>query len=54
VFSPTIGAQLLELGPVDDIDLHFVPILLGEGIRLYDSPAPNRSVFIEWAQTIPR
>jgi dihydrofolate reductase len=38
VFSPTIGAQLLDLGLVDDIDLHFVPILLGEGIRLYDNP----------------
>ena len=44
VFSPTIGAQLLGLGLIDDIDLHFVPILLGEGIRLYDNPggAPVR------------
>ena len=38
VFSPTIGRQLLELGPIDEIDLHIAPVLLGEGIRLYDNP----------------
>lgn len=38
VFPPTIGRQLLELGLVDEIDLHIAPILLGEGIRLYDNP----------------
>ena len=38
VFSPTIGRQLLELGLIDEIDLHIVPVLLGEGIRLYDKP----------------
>jgi dihydrofolate reductase len=38
VLSPTIGRQLLELGLIDEIDLHIAPILLGEGIRLYDSP----------------
>ena len=38
VFSPTIGKQLLDLGLVDEIDLHFAPVLLGDGIRLYDAP----------------
>ncbi len=38
VFSPTIGRQLLELGLIDDIDLHIAPVLLGDGIRLYDNP----------------
>jgi riboflavin biosynthesis pyrimidine reductase len=38
VFSPTIGRQLLELGLIDAIDLHIAPILLGEGVRLYDNP----------------
>jgi len=44
VFSPTIGKQLLDLGLVDEIDLHLAPVLLGDGIRLYDSPggAPLR------------
>jgi dihydrofolate reductase len=38
VFSPTIGRQLLQLGLLDEIDLHVAPILLGDGIRLYDKP----------------
>ncbi|MEU7916100.1 dihydrofolate reductase family protein [Microbispora bryophytorum] len=38
VFSPTIGRDLLELGLIDEIDLHIAPVLLGEGIRLYDNP----------------
>jgi dihydrofolate reductase len=44
VFSPTIGRQLLERGLIDEIDLHVAPILLGDGIRLFDNPggAPVR------------
>ena len=38
VFSPTIGRQLLELGLIDEIDLHIAPVLLGDGKRLYDNP----------------
>ncbi|WP_181411060.1 dihydrofolate reductase family protein [Nocardioides humi] len=38
VFSPNIGAQLLERGLIDEIDLHIAPVLLGEGIRLYSRP----------------
>lgn len=38
VFSPTIGRQLLQLGLIDEIDIHIAPVLLGDGIRLYDSP----------------
>lgn len=38
VFSPTIGRQLLEKGLIDEIDLHILPVLLGDGIRLYDNP----------------
>ena len=29
---------MLELGLIDEIDLHIVPVLLGDGIRLYDNP----------------
>ncbi|WP_405974320.1 dihydrofolate reductase family protein [Streptomyces sp. NBC_00988] len=44
VLSPTIGRQLLERGLIDEIDLHIVPVLLGDGIRLFDNPggAPVR------------
>src|SRR5438067_6311145 len=38
VFSPTIGKQLLHLGLIDEIDIHLAPVLLGDGIRLYDAP----------------
>lgn len=38
VFSPTIGRQLLERGLIDEIHLHIAPVLLGDGIRLYDNP----------------
>ncbi|MFC5183446.1 dihydrofolate reductase family protein [Actinomadura harenae] len=38
VFSPTIGRQLIERGLVDEIDLHVLPVLLGDGIRLFDKP----------------
>jgi dihydrofolate reductase len=38
VLSPTIGRQLLERGLIDEIDLHILPVLLGDGIRLYDNP----------------
>jgi len=44
VLSPTIGRQLLERELIDEIDLHIVPVLLGDGIRLFDNPggAPVR------------
>ena len=38
VHSPTIGKQLLHLGLIDEIDIHVAPVLLGDGIRLYDAP----------------
>ncbi|WP_442942222.1 dihydrofolate reductase family protein [Nonomuraea sp. NBC_00507] len=38
VLSPTIGRQLLDLGLIDEIDLHIMPVILGQGIRLYDNP----------------
>ena len=42
VLSPSVGRQLLDLGLIDEIDLHIAPILLGEGIRLYDHPSGNQ------------
>jgi Dihydrofolate reductase len=38
VLSPSIGRQLLNLDLIDEIDLHIAPVLLGDGIRLYDQP----------------
>ncbi|MGW1006329.1 dihydrofolate reductase family protein [Streptomyces sp. NPDC002520] len=38
VFSPGIGRQLLERRLIDEIDLHIAPVLLGDGVRLFDNP----------------
>ena len=38
VFSSDIGRQLLDLGLIDEIDIHLAPVLLGDGIRLLDNP----------------
>lgn len=46
VFSPTVGRQLLELGLVDELDLHISPVLLGDGIRLFDNPT-GRPITLE-------
>ena len=44
ILSADIGRQLLECGLIDEIDLHVAPVLLGDGIRLFDQPggAPVR------------
>src|SRR3954453_19180086 len=53
VFSPTIGRQLPEKGPIDETDLHIARVLLGDGIRLYDNPAsvPTRLHLVIGAPT---
>ncbi|QIG39895.1 dihydrofolate reductase [Microbacterium sp. 4R-513] len=38
ILSASIGRQLLDRGLLDEIDLHIAPVLLGDGIRLYDNP----------------
>ena len=60
IFSPTIGRQLLRLGLIDEIDILIAPVLLGDGIRLYDAPGgdlvrlmgrgadPNRAVRLQY------
>jgi dihydrofolate reductase len=37
VFATTIGRRLLERGLIDEIDLRIAPVLLGDGIRLFDN-----------------
>ncbi|MEV8371856.1 dihydrofolate reductase family protein [Kribbella sp. NPDC056861] len=38
IFSASIGRQLLARNLIDEIDLHIAPVLLGDGIRLFDNP----------------
>ena len=60
IFSPTIGAQLLERGMIDELKIHIAPVLLGDGIRLYeahggrlvhllrDAPEPTQTVDLRY------
>jgi RibD C-terminal domain len=41
--SPTVGRQLLELGLIDEIDLHIAPVLLGRASGCTTTPAASRS-----------
>jgi dihydrofolate reductase len=38
LFSASIARQCLQQGLVDEIIIHLVPILLGDGFRLFDNP----------------
>lgn len=42
VMGATIVQQCLAEGLVDELLLHVVPMLLGEGVRLFDDPAVRR------------
>lgn len=64
VFSPNICAQLLERNLIDEIDIHIAPVLLGDGIRLYDAlggraiqllrdgPEPRRTVDLRYRPAV--
>jgi dihydrofolate reductase len=38
VFGANLAAQCLRVGLLDEIVVHLVPILLGDGVRLIDAP----------------
>jgi dihydrofolate reductase len=38
VLGPGLARRMLDAGLVDEILVHVVPVLLGEGIRLFDHP----------------
>jgi dihydrofolate reductase len=42
VFGATIAAQVLDAGLLDEVVVHVAPVLLGDGVRLYGSPAAKR------------
>jgi dihydrofolate reductase len=39
VFGANIAAQCLRAGLLDEIVIHLVPVLLGDGVRLIDAPS---------------
>ena len=42
VFGATAARECIEAGRLDEILVHVVPVLLGDGIRLYGDPAAPR------------
>jgi dihydrofolate reductase len=42
VFGATTAAQVLNAGLLDEMVVHVVPVLLGDGVRLYGSPGAER------------
>jgi dihydrofolate reductase len=44
--------QYLSAGLIDELQLHVVPVLLGEGVRLFDGPAPDPPRALERTRVI--
>jgi dihydrofolate reductase len=42
VFGANLAAQCLRAGLLDEIVIHLVPILLGDGVRLYGAPGAEQ------------
>jgi dihydrofolate reductase len=55
VFGATVAGQCLRSGLLDEIVIHLVPVLLGDGVRLIDAPdlgmvALNRTLVVTSGQ----
>ncbi len=48
-----VVSQFLAAGLVDDLTITLVPIVLGDGIRLFRAPLPERALRLEGARTYP-
>jgi dihydrofolate reductase len=38
IFGASIAGQCIERGLIDEIVIHLLPVLLGDGVRFYDAP----------------
>ncbi len=48
-----VVSQFLAAGLVDDLTLTLIPVVLGDGIRLFRAPLPERAFRLVGAQTYP-
>lgn len=48
-----VVSQFLAAGLVDDLTLTLVPVVLGDGIRLFQAPLPTRPFRLAGAKTFP-
>jgi dihydrofolate reductase len=49
----TVVSQFLSAGLVDDLTLSLIPVVLGDGIRLFRAPLPERAFRLTSARTYP-
>ena len=42
IFGADVARQCLEAGQLDQLVIHVAPLLLGDGVRLYDAPGARR------------
>jgi dihydrofolate reductase len=42
IFGANVARQTIEVGLLDEIVVHVAPVLLGDGVRLYDGPGAGR------------
>jgi dihydrofolate reductase len=47
IFGANTAQQCLDAGLLDEIVIHLVPVLLGDGVRLYGAPGARRTVELE-------
>jgi dihydrofolate reductase len=44
IFGPTIARACIQTGVLDEILVHIVPVLLGDGVRFFDHPGRTQPV----------
>lgn len=49
----SVVSQLLAAGRVDELTVSFLPVLLGDGIRLFQGPLPERGLVLEAVRPFP-
>jgi dihydrofolate reductase len=49
----TVISELLRAGLVDDLTVSVIPVLLGDGIRLFHSPMPEQQLELEGSSSFP-
>ncbi len=48
-----VVSEFLRLGLVDDLTLSVIPVVLGEGVALFNPPAPERALALESCESFP-
>ena len=47
VFGANVARQCIDAGLLDEILVHVAPVLLGDGVRVFESPGAGRAIDLE-------